>query len=197
MFNLKFALSYFLHQLKAINRHGLHSPFVYRLVDEVIYDFSDKKIYTDIEKALQAQKKLNAADKLLYRLVADWQPHSVNIIGKCTTTDHIILNHAAPESEPTKGRLNSDINFSNHHSVIFTDAAIDSSSKQAELQNVLAALQEGVILVVKNNHQNHEARELWKNLKAHPQVTVSIDLFWLGLIYHRPGQVKEGFLIKF
>ncbi len=197
MFNLKFALSYFLHQLKAINRHGLHSPFVYRLVDEVIYDFSDKKVYTDIEKTLQPHKKLNAADKLLYRLVADWQPHSVNIISKCTTTDHIILNHAAPESEPTKGRLNGDTKSVNSHKAIFTDAAIDRSSKQAELQNVLATLQEGVMLVIKNNHQNHEAHALWKNLKSHPQVTVSVDLFWLGLIYHRPGQVKEDFLIKF
>lgn len=195
MFNLKFALSHFFHQLKAINRHGLHSPFVYRLVDEVIYDFSDKKVYTDIEKAQQPHKKLNAADKLLYRLVADWQPHSVNFIGKCTSTDHIILNHAASES--SKVRLNSNTNFSKNHNVIFTDAAIDSSSKQAELQNVLATLQEGVMLVIKNSHQNHEAHALWKSLKFHPQVTVSVDLFWLGLIYHRPGQVKEDFLIKF
>src|SRR5579863_5304574 len=49
MFNLRFAKDYFLHRFKAKNRHGIHSPFVYRLVDKVIYDFEAKKVYTEVE----------------------------------------------------------------------------------------------------------------------------------------------------
>ncbi|MDB5030471.1 class I SAM-dependent methyltransferase, partial [Mucilaginibacter sp.] len=49
MFNLRFAKDYLLYRLKAKNRHGLHSPFVYQLVDNVIYDFRAKKVYTEIE----------------------------------------------------------------------------------------------------------------------------------------------------
>ena len=53
MLNLRFATDYLLHRIKAKNRHGVHSPFVYRLVDEVIYDFSEKKIYPDAENFAQ------------------------------------------------------------------------------------------------------------------------------------------------
>ena len=49
MFNLRFAIDYLLHRFKAKNRHGIHSPFVYRLVDKVIYDFEAKKVYTEVE----------------------------------------------------------------------------------------------------------------------------------------------------
>src|SRR6185437_1453121 len=49
MLNFRFAKDYLLHRLKAKTRHGVHSPFVYRLVDQVIYDFEAKKIYNDIE----------------------------------------------------------------------------------------------------------------------------------------------------
>ena len=50
MFNLRFAKDYLLYRLKAKTRHGTHSPFVYRLVDKVIYDFSAKKVYPEVEK---------------------------------------------------------------------------------------------------------------------------------------------------
>ena len=46
---------YIKHRLTAKSRHGTHSPFIYKLVDEVIYDFSAKKVYEDIEK--QRKKK--------------------------------------------------------------------------------------------------------------------------------------------
>lgn len=198
MFNLKFALSYFLHQLKAINRHGLHSPFVYRLVDEVIYDFSDKKVYNDLEKALHPHKKLNAADKLLYRLIADWQTDSVIVIGECLAVDRIILEHAAAHVMQNDGsHQRSKKDLPGAHTVIFVDAAVINSSQKEELQYLLNNLQEGELLLIKNNHQNSTAEALWKQMKIHPCVTVSVDLFYLGLIYHRPGQVKEDFLIKF
>ncbi len=198
MFNLKFALSCFLHQLKAINRHGLHSPFVYRLVDEVIYDFSDKKVYTNLEKALHPHKKLSAADKLLYRLIADWHPHSVIVIGECIPADRIILEHAAAhvmQDDDSHQRSRNDLPGA--HTVIFVDAAVINSSQKEELQDLLNKLQEGELLLIKNNHQNSTAEAMWKQMKINPRVTVSVNLFYLGLIYHRPGQVKEGFLIKF
>src|SRR5258708_23118081 len=49
MLNFGFAKDYLLHRFKAKNRHGVHSPFVYRLVDEVIYDNDAKKVYTEVE----------------------------------------------------------------------------------------------------------------------------------------------------
>jgi len=194
MFNLKFALSYFLHQFKAINRHGLHSPFVYRLVDEVIYDFSDKKVYADLEKALPSHKKLTSADKLLYRLVSDWQPLDVRVIGECVPADRVILDHAI--SKLVQNNNTPQSNTQSTNTVIFIDAANANSFKN-ELEQLLVNLQDGVMLVIKNNHHSSRAHLFWKQIKAHPHVTVSVDLFLLGLVYHRPGKVKENFLIKF
>jgi hypothetical protein len=39
-------------------------------------------------------------------------------------------------------------------------------------------------------------KEAWAEIKAHPQVTVTVDLFWIGLVFFRKGQEKEGFKIR-
>jgi hypothetical protein len=88
MFNLSMAMSFLKHWSKAKTRHGIHSPFVYRLLDEVIYDFRAKKVYQEIERlrgeSLQ-YKRQNSLVKnnslmsprlaqLVHRLVSDLKP---------------------------------------------------------------------------------------------------------------------------
>src|SRR4051812_39375952 len=58
----QFIADYLQHRLTAKSRHGTHSPFVYQLADEVIYDFSAKKVYEDIE---QQRKKLLHDDRFI------------------------------------------------------------------------------------------------------------------------------------
>jgi hypothetical protein len=40
-------------------------------------------------------------------------------------------------------------------------------------------------------------KEAWAQIKAHPEVSVSIDLFGIGLVFVRKGQVKEDFTIRY
>lgn len=37
----------------------------------------------------------------------------------------------------------------------------------------------------------------WEEIKAHPEVTVTIDLFWIGLVFFRKEQAKENFVLRF
>jgi hypothetical protein len=36
----------------------------------------------------------------------------------------------------------------------------------------------------------------WEQIKADPQVKVSIDLFFVGLVFFRKEQVKENFKLR-
>jgi predicted O-methyltransferase YrrM len=42
-----------------------------------------------------------------------------------------------------------------------------------------------------------EMTQAWEYIKAHPQVTITVDLFWIGLVFFRKEQVKENFTLRF
>ncbi|SEI99175.1 Methyltransferase domain-containing protein [Dyadobacter koreensis] len=42
-----------------------------------------------------------------------------------------------------------------------------------------------------------EMTQAWEHIKAHPQVTLTVDLFWIGLVFFRKEQVKEDFVLRF
>ena len=40
-------------------------------------------------------------------------------------------------------------------------------------------------------------KKAWEEIKKRPEVTVTIDLFWIGLVFFRDGQAKEHFKVRF
>lgn len=53
------------------------------------------------------------------------------------------------------------------------------------------------VFVFDDIHWSNEMEEAWKEIKQHPQVSVTIDLFFLGLVFFRKEQVKEHFIIRY
>jgi predicted O-methyltransferase YrrM len=262
MFNLRprFAKDYLLYLFNAKNRHGIHSPFVYRLIDEVIYDFTEKKPYQLPEllrKALifdkriitvtdlgagsmvnnKQQKKIgdiatNALKppklaQLLFRLVADLKPSSIIELGASLGVTTVYLQNAAPKakvytlegcpetagiSRETFGKAgmkNIELLTGNFDDtlprVIDTLDTVDfvfvdgNHQKQATLNYFewcLPKVTENTLLIFDDIYWSEGMKEAWTQIKAHPDVTVTIDLFWIGLVYFRKGQVKEDFLVR-
>lgn len=53
------------------------------------------------------------------------------------------------------------------------------------------------VLVVDRIYRNRASKRKWKMLAEAPEVTVSIDLFHFGLLFHRAEQTKEHFKLRF
>lgn len=45
-------------------------------------------------------------------------------------------------------------------------------------------------------HWSTDMEEAWDVIKKHPKVTVTIDLFWIGLVFFKRDQPKENFTIR-
>jgi predicted O-methyltransferase YrrM len=258
---LKFITDYLKHRITAKSRHGTHSPFVYKLVDEVIYDFSVKKVYHDIE---QQRKKLLHDDtiitvtdlgagshlnknrtkkisqiaknalksprlaQLIYRLAQNQQPQNIIELGTCLGITSAYLAKAqpnckvltiegCPETAAVATQNFVDLNLSNIELQVgnFNDVLpeaiinaekldlvyIDGNHTKAATLNYfnwcLPKIHEKSLLIFDDIYWSEGMKAAWQEIKNHPQVTVTIDLFWIGLVFFKKGQVKEHFKIKF
>ncbi|MDN3551693.1 O-methyltransferase [Mucilaginibacter aquaedulcis] len=262
MLNFRFVKDYLLHRLRAKNRHGLHSPFVYKLVDTVIYDYADQKVYHEVENIRQKllvdnrvisvtdlgagsllnnnkQKRIGdiAANalkqpklaQLLYRLAAHFKPRNIIELGTCLGTTTLYLQNAAPDAHvytlegcpqtaavakenfEQVGFTAIDLitgNFDDNLPAVIKDidkldfVFVDGNhQKDATLKYFewcLPKVHEGTLLIFDDIYWSEGMKEAWALIKAHPQVTVTVDLFWIGLVFFKPGRAeKEHFLIRY
>lgn len=261
MFNYKFVLDFLKHRLKAKTRHGVHSPFIYKLVDEVIYDFIPKSDYKNIEdlrnnlsvddrwinitdlgagshannnKQKQVSQITNSALKpkklaqLIYRLAKYQQPKNIIELGTCLGITSSYLATAVPEARivtmegcpETAGIAkenfeklnitNIDLvvgNFDNQlPAVIATEDRLDfvfvdgNHRKEATVNYFkwcLPKIHENSLLIFDDIYWSEGMKEAWEEIKSHPDVTVTVDLFWIGLVFFKKGIAKEHFKIKF
>ena len=261
MINLQLAVDFLKYRLKAKTRHGVHSPFAYRLVDQVIYDFQAKKVYADIEKLRSElvrdmrsipitdlgvdsvlnkskQKKVSTLaknilkptklDQLIHRLVVDVNPSTIIELGSCFGITTAYLAKAAPNARvisieecPETVAIalenleklhiqNTEICVGNFDEllpdIIKNIPELDlilingSHTKEAILnyfQWCLPKLSERSIMIFDDIHRSKEMNEAWEHIKGQPKVSVTIDLFQIGLVFVKKGQAKEDFVIRF
>lgn len=258
---IQFISDYLKHRLTAKTRHGTHSPFVYKLADEVIYDFSNKSEYKNIEaqrkKLFNDDSEITVTDlgagshlnknrvkkvsqiaknalksprlaQLIYRLAENTKPKTAIELGTClgitsaylakaNPQAQIITIEGCPETAGVAGNNFKDLDLNNIelHVGNFDLLLPDIIAKQPTLDFVyidgnhrkdatlnyfkwcLPKVTEDSLLIFDDIYWSKGMKEAWNEIKNHPDVTVTVDLFWIGLVYFKKGQAKEHFKLKF
>ena len=256
--NLQLTYFFLKHLIRAKTRHGVHSPFVYRLVDEVIYDFKPKTVYRDIEqlrnkllhdkgniKTIRPRAKSNLDNEsaaflakntlsparlaqLIYRLAFDFKPKTVIEFGTSFGINTAYLAKAVPEARIISLESQSeiaDIVAENLKELSIYNVQLRTGSFDqllpAQLEEIeqldfvliegnrtkedvlnyftlcLPKLSENSLMIFKDIYKDREMREAWEKIKLNSKISVSIDLFDMGLVFVRRGQRKEDFKIRF
>ena len=242
MKKIRILYNYCIYRLKAVSEHGVHSPFVFDLVTNVIYNRADyycfKNIETIREKLFHSQKVVsripkqhtNAAkyDQLLFRLVNYFQPSQILELGTSIGITSIYMASANSKTVLLTIEEDSEIaevaknNFKNlklknieqlvenfdtvvpkilTKNITFNFIHFDENlSAQATLDyfnNCLSKADSTSVFVFDSIYRTSEMKEAWTKIKNTDQVTVTIDLFYLGIVFFRKEQVKQHFIIKF
>jgi predicted O-methyltransferase YrrM len=242
--------------------HGVHSPFVYDLIKNVLNDKSQFSCYTSIENLRGELKKddtvlriqdfgagsrvnshyersvssiANAALKpkkfgqLLFRLAKHFNSKNILELGtslgitssylaSANTSSQVITMEGAPEVAATARKNFEKLQLENIKVVEgnFDEtlpsllkeipsidlAFIDGNHRHIPTVNyyhqLLPHVHEHSVLIFDDVHWSAEMEAAWNEIKEHEAVTLSIDLFFIGLVFFRKEQKeKQHFTIRF
>lgn len=202
--------------------HGIHSPFVFQFVTDVLND--DRFFYTfeNIEATVNADLNNKKFNRLLFKIINYYQPKSILLVDETLgiTASYMALantestvtsyhSHAStikPASETTTHLNIQNISFSSHENSLQHHQAWDlvfinpknTTLLTEQLNKIIPQLHSQSILIVNNIHIYGELETIWYHLQTDTSVTLTIDLFQMGLVFFRPeNKVAQHFTIRF
>ncbi|EDM43874.1 SAM-dependent methyltransferase; O-methyltransferase [unidentified eubacterium SCB49] len=87
-------------------------------------------------------------------------------------------------------------NFRNKIDFAFIDGNHSKKSTLDYFEKLLSRMTNDGIIIFDDIYWSTEMTEAWKDICAHPKVTVSIDTYQWGLVFFRKEQQKEHFTIR-
>lgn len=261
-FELTIARKYFNYLFRSNNRHAVHSPFVYSLVEEVFRDHRKFYAFEQIEKrrkelladhrrieitdlgagsALQRKTERRVWDlakyaaksprygKLLFRLVNYFQPETILELGTSLgiSTAYLAsaksdakiwtlegcpeISNIARENFARMGLSNIKMIEGNFDDTLAPTllqiskldfAFIDGNHRRDPtlryFSQCLTQTHNNSILIFDDIHWTKEMESAWKEIKANPAVTMTIDLFFMGLVFFRKEfKEKQHFILRY
>jgi len=80
----------------------------------------------------------------------------------------------------------------------FVDGNHRREPTERYFQQLLSGINNDSILIFDDIHWSPEMEAAWQTIKAHPSVTCSVDLFFIGIIFFRKEfKEKQHFIIRF
>jgi predicted O-methyltransferase YrrM len=64
-------------------------------------------------------------------------------------------------------------------------------------ETCLAKKHNDTVFVFDDIHWSDEMEQAWAYIRKHPSVSVTVDLFWVGLIFFRQEQPRQDFILQF
>ena len=260
---LKLILRYIRYRLFARHKHGhgIHSPFVYGLITNVLNDNYRYMVYNEVENIrtamLRSDKVISVTNhgagshifrererkirdiaryssvnkkfgRLLFRLVQYFKPHTVIELGTGTGVSTIYLAKGCEKTKVVSVEANRelvDVAGQNLLQCRLSNVELINNTFEEALPGILKEIKENTLVFIDGNHEKEATlsyfngfmkkaknnlviilddinwsegmREAWSKIKSYPASMITLDLFFMGIVYVNKGMQKQNYLIRF
>lgn len=219
--------SYIKYLLQRKSKFSIHSPFVYEFMTKVVNDSGSNHDYDTlwrISRLLDGKsypnRRRRKQGRLLYRLVRYLEPETVLTFGRLSAlnTSALALGNLQTkvyleQSPDFLETLNSmgvvNVNMIRHNgeeeeqyerlNTGFVYYGLDDFGDGSwnNLEDGFAEVDEDVVLVFEGIHHSRHTEAAWEAIKASEDVSISMDLYCIGLVFFRDGIEKQDFVLKY
>jgi predicted O-methyltransferase YrrM len=213
-----------LYKIRHHRGHGVHSPFVFNLINKVIEEKTSYYAYNDIAAYLNSfpdvaykSKKFN---RLSFRLVNYFNSKTIMEIGSGRGFNTLYLTVPSSkieciciEPDPDKRlfaqKLYNDfdrkielyddipLNINRKIDCLFIDLKADSTIFDKNINYLLNLLHDKSFIVVEGIRLNKNYRKVWERIAAVEGRTVVLDLFSVGIVFFDKKLYRWNYKISY
>ena len=167
--------------------YGVHSPFAFNFITQVIYENGAYYNYNKLQNLPQLRYETIKICKFLFRLINYVQPKNV------------YYKTNKEEITPIFHWVNSAIELDVEGDLDLIYLALGDSVEliESELNNIESRINEDSVLVLYGVAHNREMRRLWGRLINSTKAGVSFDLYDLGVLFFNKNKNKQDYIINF
>jgi len=182
-------LKHLQYYLKGANSkgHGVHSPFVYRFIREDLNSTKSIEELTMRNPALhQRMAEINSVlssqlpekiKKLIVILIDKWKPVSFHVSGEASDSNTV---------------MDATTDF------IFLGASNLKDSVFSKAVKFIDLMHPNSLMILEGIHSSSVMEQAWDAVKKNPKSRLTIDLFFIGLVFCRTEQKEqEHFIIRY
>lgn len=185
--------------------YGVHSPFAFSLITDVIYEkqpyYAYRSLMAEQKKRIKEQKWEKGTprvNRLLFRL-ANWaQPQTIVELGHPSVSS-LYLQVAKPSAE---------FLFASDLSELFLEAGASVDFLYLNEDKNPALLEEAFhvcarrttqksVFVIKGIGYSKPMKALWKRLQINEEVGITFDLYDVGIIFFDKTKIKQHYIVNF
>ncbi len=219
--------SYLKYLMQRKSKYSIHSPFVYDFMVKVLYDKGSNRDYDLMLRVSHlvdgkrfATRSRRKQARFLYRLVGYLEPETVLSFGKVSALNTSAL---ALGNLQTKVYLEQTTEFLETLSsmgvvnvnLIHPDADEEEQLERYNtgfvlygledfgednwnnLEDGMAQADDDTVLVFEGIHHSRRTEAAWEAIKEGEGVTLTMDLYTMGLVFFREGIEKQDFVLKY
>ena len=172
-------ISYIKFLFNSSNQHGVHSPF--------IYNFVTKGLYSKVKFKL----KYNKTEQLIFKITNYFSFNSVLVIGNSTKNIVSLISETNSSPEIITGNNFTALNSKLKHKKL-DFIFINHLNSILDFETLLNSIHNDSVVVINTPHNS----TIWEQIKNHNATTVTVDCFYIGVVFFRREQAKQHFKIR-
>jgi hypothetical protein len=188
------------HYFLSRSKYDIHSPFAYRLHSEVLTDRTNYPGYPlSVGKNCKRGTSLSNKDcRLLFRLSRFFEPGRILIIGEIDMASLEFLEAGYPGGRTTiVNEINSLFDYPGVTDMVCFSCGLNEDVLLDYFSRIMQHIHNDSVLIFCKMHRSKGMGKVWDKIKNHASVTLTFDLFNLGLVFNKEGVAKEEFILRY
>jgi hypothetical protein len=188
------------HYLLSRSKFDIHSPFVYKIYSQVLKDKTDYPEYhTLIKNPVDRSSSLSCKDyRLLFRLSKYSKPQTILIYGKLDNTAASYFTLGFPGTNIISIHESNGLTTgSGPFDMVFISGDLPGNHIRDYFSQIMQHIHNDSVLIFCNIYSSKEMHEAWNEIRNHSSITLTIDLFSVGLAFCKEELTKEDFILRY